>query len=62
MELLRRTLDDELTSFPDDDALRTAHALVVAAADAAHRAHARHEERTRTSPKRSVSRTRRRGS
>ncbi|MEV5551838.1 TIGR02680 family protein [Streptomyces sp. NPDC052309] len=28
VELLRRTLDDELTSFPDDDVLRTAHALV----------------------------------
>ena len=46
MDLLRRSLDDELASFPDDDALRTAHALVAAAADAAHRARARHEERT----------------
>ncbi|WP_089105325.1 TIGR02680 family protein [Streptomyces hyaluromycini] len=47
MDLLRHTLDDELASFPDDDALRTAHALVAAAVDATHRARARHEERTR---------------
>ncbi|GAA3884341.1 TIGR02680 family protein [Streptomyces sedi] len=46
-ESLRRTLDDELASFPDDDALRTAHALVTAATDATHRARARHESRTR---------------
>ncbi|MGV9314172.1 TIGR02680 family protein [Streptomyces sp. NPDC003691] len=45
--LLRRTLDDELASFPDDDTLRTAHALVAAAVDATHRARARHEARTR---------------
>ncbi|MET9294073.1 TIGR02680 family protein [Streptomyces sp. NPDC003077] len=41
----RRALDAELAAVPDDDALRHAHALATAAADAAHRARARHEER-----------------
>ncbi len=41
----RRTLDAELAGVPDDAALRHAHALAAAAADAAHRARARQDER-----------------
>ncbi|MFD4256216.1 TIGR02680 family protein [Streptomyces sp. NPDC058534] len=41
----RGTLDAELAAVPDDAALRHAHALAAAAADAAHRARARREER-----------------
>ncbi|MDX3387153.1 TIGR02680 family protein [Streptomyces niveiscabiei] len=41
----RRTLDAELAAVPDDAALRDAHALASAAADAAHRARARQDER-----------------
>ncbi|MCM2578095.1 TIGR02680 family protein, partial [Streptomyces meridianus] len=41
----RGTLDAELAGVPDDDALRRAHALAAAAADAAHRAGARRDER-----------------
>ncbi|WP_155054132.1 TIGR02680 family protein [Streptomyces blattellae] len=42
----RRTLDAELAALPDDAALRQAHALAAAAADAAHRARARQDERS----------------
>jgi uncharacterized protein (TIGR02680 family) len=42
----RGTLDTELAALPDDAALRQAHALAAAAADAAHRARARREERS----------------
>lgn len=41
----RGTLDAELAGVPDDAALRHAHALAAAAADAAHRARARRDER-----------------
>ncbi|WP_405643437.1 TIGR02680 family protein [Streptomyces sp. NBC_00019] len=41
----RRTLDAELAAVPDDAALRHAHALAAAAADAAHRARTRQDER-----------------
>lgn len=41
----RRTLDAELAAVPDDAALRHAHALAAAAADAAHRARIRQDER-----------------
>ncbi|MFM9609330.1 TIGR02680 family protein [Streptomyces niveiscabiei] len=41
----RRTLDAELAAVPDDAALRHAHALASAAAEAAHRARARQDER-----------------
>ncbi|MGS2587954.1 TIGR02680 family protein [Streptomyces hebeiensis] len=41
----RRALDGELAALPDDDALRHAHALASAAADAAHRAGTRRGER-----------------
>jgi uncharacterized protein (TIGR02680 family) len=41
----RRTLDAELAAVPDDAGLRHAHALAAAAADAAHRARARQDER-----------------
>ncbi|MFF2848443.1 TIGR02680 family protein [Streptomyces sp. NPDC058001] len=41
----RGVLDAELAAVPDDDELRRAHARVSAAADAAHRARARHSER-----------------
>ncbi|MEU8870791.1 TIGR02680 family protein [Streptomyces javensis] len=41
----RRTLDAELAAVPDDAPLRHAHAVAAAAADAAHRARARQEER-----------------
>ncbi|MEU6098025.1 TIGR02680 family protein [Streptomyces sp. NPDC047079] len=40
----RSTLDAELAGVPDDAALRHAHALAAAAADAAHRARARRDE------------------
>ncbi|GAB2842893.1 TIGR02680 family protein [Streptomyces deserti] len=39
----RSTLDTELAALPDDAALRHAHALAAAAADAAHRARARRD-------------------
>ncbi|WP_261718308.1 TIGR02680 family protein [Streptomyces sp. FZ201] len=42
----RTTLDTELAALPDDAALRHAHALAAAAADAAHRARARRDERS----------------
>ncbi|GGJ68260.1 TIGR02680 family protein [Streptomyces brasiliensis] len=42
----RRTLDAELAAVPDDSALRHAHALAAAAADAAHRARTRRDERS----------------
>ncbi|WP_413807156.1 TIGR02680 family protein [Streptomyces sp. OE57] len=41
----RRTLDAELAAVPDDTPLRHAHAVAAAAADAAHRARTRQEER-----------------
>ncbi|MFF5669481.1 TIGR02680 family protein [Streptomyces hygroscopicus] len=41
----RRTLDAELAAVPDDAPLRHAHAVAAAAADAAHRARTRQEER-----------------
>ncbi|WP_112471137.1 TIGR02680 family protein, partial [Streptomyces triticisoli] len=41
----RHTLDAELAAVPDDAALRHAHALAAAAADAAHRARTRRDER-----------------
>ncbi|MGW1885702.1 TIGR02680 family protein [Streptomyces sp. NPDC001970] len=41
----RRLLDTELAAVPEDDDLRHAHARVTTAADAAHRARARHGER-----------------
>ncbi|MGW7301023.1 MULTISPECIES: TIGR02680 family protein [unclassified Streptomyces] len=41
----RRVLDAELATVPDDAALRDAHARAAAAADAAHRARARRDER-----------------
>ncbi|MEU4891522.1 TIGR02680 family protein [Streptomyces sp. NPDC044780] len=41
----RRTLDAELAAVPDDARLRHAHAVAAAAADAAHRARTRQEER-----------------
>ncbi|WP_030185372.1 TIGR02680 family protein [Streptomyces sp. NRRL S-813] len=41
----RSTLDAELAGVPDDALLRHAHALAAAAADAAHRARARRDER-----------------
>ncbi|MFB7631119.1 TIGR02680 family protein [Streptomyces sp. NPDC056149] len=42
----RRTLDAELAAVPDDAALRHAHALAATAADAAHRARTRRDERS----------------
>ncbi|WP_171162530.1 TIGR02680 family protein [Streptomyces sp. I05A-00742] len=42
----RRVLDAELAAVPDEATLRHAHAVAAAAADAAHRARARQEERT----------------
>ena len=42
----RRTLDAELAAVPDDADLRHAHALAAAAADAAHRARTRRDERS----------------
>ncbi|QIS70967.1 TIGR02680 family protein [Streptomyces sp. DSM 40868] len=41
----RGTLDAELAGVPDDATLRRAHALAAAAADAAHRARSRRDER-----------------
>ncbi|MDT0310188.1 TIGR02680 family protein [Streptomyces sp. DSM 44917] len=41
----RRALDAELAALPDDAGLRHAHALAAAAADAAHRARSRRDER-----------------
>ncbi|MEU8976585.1 TIGR02680 family protein [Streptomyces monashensis] len=42
----RRILDAELAAVPDDSALRHAHALAAAAAEAAQRARSRHDERS----------------
>ncbi|NGO48721.1 TIGR02680 family protein [Streptomyces ureilyticus] len=42
----RHTLDAELAAVPDDAALRHAHALAAAAADAGHRARTRQDERS----------------
>jgi uncharacterized protein (TIGR02680 family) len=44
VERRRHTLDAELAAVPDDAALRHAHALTAAAADAAHRARTRRDE------------------